>query len=222
MDYDPVNRDVPAPRYELESGSEDELEGPAPKTQEPFSIATADGDDTSSKLEQDTRLVVLVGHAGAALLSSLQGAAPAQRFTLRTSTEQYGALAVLDSTSGTKITVALLAPPPQLRPSRFHEIADRLVESTRPSSIVILDSYSPQEQLYRGVDGADDHEGAATPIRYLSTPSYLAEQKVDTSRMQPLRSPESATGLGAALLSKVSRSFEDCSSVSTLFAHQVF
>src|SRR5690348_10149367 len=101
MEFDPVNRDVPAPRYELESGSEDEL-GPGSthrdtELQEPFHIVAADG--STGSLERGSELVVLIGNAGAALLSSL-AAAPAQGFTLRTESEEYASVAVTGTASG--------------------------------------------------------------------------------------------------------------------------
>ncbi len=111
MDFDPVNRDVPASRYELESGSEDEFEhdgnDAGAKSQEPFSIASTDGADKT--LEQGTQLVVLIGNAGAAFLTSL-GRAPKQQYSLRTSSEQHAAIAVVDSASGSRTTVAVVAP----------------------------------------------------------------------------------------------------------------
>lgn len=210
MEFDPVNRDVAAPKHELESGSEDEFEASpqvsASKTQDPFNMVAADGSATASTLEHGTQLVVLVGKAGAALLSSLSSAAPTQQYSLRTETEQHASIAVVDSTSGTKITAALVAPPSQLGSSRFHEIARTLVDAAQPSSIVIVDSYSPQEQLYRDPysDDADQEAGADTAIRYLATPSFTAKHKVESRTMAPLRSPEAATGLGAAFLSEVS------------------
>ena len=210
MDFDPVNRDVPAPRYELESGSEDEfkagLEVAASKTQEPFRIVNTDGSDANGVLEHGTQMVILVGNAGAAFLSSLQSTVPTQGLSLQTGTEQHAAIAAIDSASGTKLTVALVAPPPQLRSSRFHEIARALLEAIHPSSLVIVDSYSPQEQLYRDPysEDAEESAGADTAVRYLATPSYVAKHKVDAKKMAPLRSPEAATGLGAAFLATVS------------------
>lgn len=205
MDFDPVNREAPAPRYELESGSEDEFEqqqaGDDVKTHtpEPISITSFDGSrSVSAAFKQGAQLVVLVGNAGAALLSSLGTSALAQRFSLRTQTEQYGAIAVTD-----KCTVALVAPAPQLRSSRFHELARSLVEATKPSSIVIVDSYSPQEQLYRDpFDDEKEGQRTETSIRYLATPQYRAKHTLDPTKLTPLRSPEAATGLGAAFLSK--------------------
>ncbi|SPO27446.1 uncharacterized protein UTRI_10563 [Ustilago trichophora] len=208
MEFDPVNREAAAPKHELESGSEDEFEASpkvsASKTLEPFNIVAADGSATASTLEHGRQLVVLVDKAGAALLSSLSGAAPTQQYCIRTETEQHASIAVVDSTSGVKITAALVAPPSQLRSSRFHEIVRMLVDAAQPSSIVIVDSYSPQEQLYRDPysDDADEEAGADTAIRYLATPSFTAKHKVESMKMMPLRSPEAATGLGAAFLSE--------------------
>lgn len=208
MEFDPVNRDVAAPRYELESGSEDEFEtGPdvvAKQAAEPFTIVASDG--SSTQLEHGSRLVVLVSKAGAALLSSLQSAVPPQQFALRTNDEQHGAIAVVDSASGSKITAAFVAPPPQVRSSRFHEIVRTLIEAAQPSSIAVVDSYSPQEQFYRDPysDHADGQSGNDSAIRYLATSSYVSQHKIDASAMTPLRSPESASGLGAAFLSEVS------------------
>lgn len=208
MEFDPVNRDVPAPRYELESGSEDEFEqGDRPaagtETREFFRIISAHDSSSSVTLQTDTQLVVLIGNAGAALLSSLQGSAPAELYSLRTETDQHASIAVVDSASS-KITAALVAPPPHLRSSRFHDIAQTLVEAVQPSSIVIVDSYSPQEQLYRDPYSDDAEDRVDDTIRYLATPSYLEQNKVDARGLTPLRSPEAASGLGAAFLSKVS------------------
>ena len=79
------------------------------------------------------------------------------------------------------------------------------MDATKPSSVVIVDSYSPQEQLYRDPysDDVAEEPGADTSIRYLATGSYLKGHKVDSKRMVPLRSPEAASGLGAAFLSEV-------------------
>ncbi|KAJ1023502.1 hypothetical protein NDA16_003119 [Ustilago loliicola] len=206
MEFDPVNRDVPAPRYELESGSEDEFEAARDtrETQEPVRIVPADGSGSSSALESNTQLVVLIGNAGVALLSSLQGSAPAEQYSLRTESDQHAAIAVVDRASGGKVTAALVAPPPQLGSWRFHDIAQTLIEAAQPSSIVIVDSYSPQEQLYRDPYSDDDeeHDRVDNPMRYLATPSYLTKNKVDARGLTPLRSPEAASGLGAAFLSK--------------------
>ncbi|KAJ1035793.1 hypothetical protein NDA13_000452 [Ustilago tritici] len=204
MEFDPVNREVPAPRYELESGSEDEFEAGTQvgdnKWQEPFRIVSGSG-ASSSTLESGTQLLVLIGNAGAALLSSLS--APAEKYSLRTETEQHASIAVVESVSGDKITAALVAPPPQLRSCRFHDIVQTLVEAAKPSSIVIVDSYSPQEQLYRDPSAdEDDGDGVDKLVRYLATPSYLTKNKVDARGLTPLRSPEAASGLGAGFLSK--------------------
>lgn len=205
MDFDPVNRDAPAPRYELESGSEDEFDhdGEASKAQEPFSLNASDGFGSSSPLPQGGSLVVLVGNAGAAFLSSFQSQRLEQQYSLRTGSEQHASIAIASTSSGSKITVAMVAPPPQLRSSRFHEIASTLLETTRPSSVVIVDSYSQEQQLYRD-PYSEEKSGNEAVIKYLATSSYLVKQKIDSKRMEPLRSPESASGLGAAFLSKVS------------------
>ncbi|EST04744.1 hypothetical protein PSEUBRA_006028 [Kalmanozyma brasiliensis GHG001] len=202
MDFDPVNRDAPAPRYELESGSEDEFDhdGVATKIQGQLVLSATEA-GSSSTLQQGNPLVVLVRNAGAAFLSSLQGHRLEQRYSLRADSEQHASIAVASSSSGSSITVAMVAPPPQLRSSRFHEIASTLLEATKPSKVVIVDSYSQEQQLYRDTDSESDSENEAA-IKYLATPTFLAEEKVDSKRMEPLRSPETASGLGAAFLSK--------------------
>ena len=224
MDFDPVNRDVPAPRYELESGSEDEFEhqldpkeGTA-EVQDSFNIVPCDGSAEPKTLGHCNTLVILVGHAGAAFLSSMRGTVPMQQFSLRTHAEQHAAIAVIESGRGNKTAAALVAPPPQLRSWRFHEMAQTLIEATRPSNIVILDSYSPQEQLYRDPYSDDAEEPVDTAIRYLATPRYLATHPIDSRRLAPLRSPEAATGLGAAFLSKV-RCFSCAFKGSRLFTN---
>ncbi|CDW95374.1 hypothetical protein [Sporisorium scitamineum] len=206
MDFDPANRDVAAPRYELESGSEDEFEfdgihqGAEPKSQEPFQLVATDGTTQDVALEKGSQLVVLIGSAGAAVLSSLGGAAPAQHSLLRCGSEQHAAIAVASSSHGQKVAAALVAPLAQLRSSRFHEIASTLIEAAKPSSVVIVDSYSPQDELYR--ESSEEEAGQGAAIRYLATPSYLAQHPIDSNKLSPLRSPESASGLGAAFLSK--------------------
>lgn len=195
MEYDPVNRDVPAPRYELESGSEDEFEHSTGQPQASYQLV-------GGTLEPGSQLVVLIGNAGMAALSSI-GTAPTQQLSLQIETEQHAAVAVATSSSGTRITAALVAPPPQLRSSRFHEIAQTIIAASKPSSIVIVDSYSPQEQIYRNAE-AEEKAGWEAAIRYLATPSYAANHTFESKRLTPLRSPESASGLGAAFLSKVS------------------
>ncbi|KAJ9480214.1 Cystathionine beta-lyase [Pseudozyma hubeiensis] len=193
MEYDPVNRDVPAPRYELESGSEDEFEHGTGQPQEPYQLV-------GGTLEPGSQLVVLIGNAGIAALSSL-GTAPTQQLSLQSGSEQHAAVGVATSSSGTRVTAALVAPPPQLRSFRFHEIAQTIIEASKPSSIVIVDSYSPQEQIYRDPE-SEEEAGWEAAIRYLATPSYAADHTIDSKRLTPLRSPESASGLGAAFLSK--------------------
>ncbi|SJX62498.1 uncharacterized protein SRS1_13346 [Sporisorium reilianum f. sp. reilianum] len=202
MDFDPANRDVAAPRYELESGSEDEFvgidHGAEAKSQEPFQLVASDGSE--QVLEQGSQLVVLIGHAGTALLSSLGGGVPAQHYALRCGSDQHAAVASASSSHSKKVTAALVAPLPQVRSSRFHEIASTLIEAAKPSSVVIVDSYSPQDQLYRGASEEDAGQDAA--IRYIATTSYVAQHAIDSNKMAPLRSPESASGIGAAFLSK--------------------
>lgn len=204
MDFDPANRDVAAPRYELESGSEDEFDHQAKevKPQEPFRLVATDG--SASTLEHGSQLVVLIGQAGAAFLSSLGGAAPAQQSSLRCGSEQHAAIALASSNKGSKITAALVSPPPHVRSSRFHEIASTLIEAAKPSSVVIVDSYSLQDQLYRDAAYSEGEAGQEAAVRYTATPSFRAQHPIDSSKMAPLRSPESASGLGAAFLSKVS------------------
>ncbi|SNX85528.1 uncharacterized protein MEPE_04237 [Melanopsichium pennsylvanicum] len=206
MDFDPINRDFPASRYEIESGSEDEIDAgldtASSKTQEPFHIvSTQNSQDVS--LSQGNQLVVLVGKAGLALLMSLPGSAPVQQYSLRTETEQHASISVIESSPTAKVTIALVAPPPQLHSSRFHEIAQMLMYAARPSSLVVVDSYSSQEQLYSDPHPDDAQvEWAGIGIRYVATRRYLAEHKVDTNMMTPLKSPEAAAGLGAAFLSQ--------------------
>ncbi|KIS69670.1 uncharacterized protein UMAG_02202 [Mycosarcoma maydis] len=196
MEFDPVNRDVPAPRYELESGSEDEWEHNVNESQHPYTLVAAD-----DALPQGSQLTVLVGSAGAKMLSSLAGGVPSQQLSLQSESEQHAAIAVASSSTGSPITIALVVPPPQLRSSRFHDLAHQIIEATNPSKIVIVDSYSPQEQIYRDLDSQDDADCEA-PIRYLASPSYTASHTIDSKRMTPLRAPESAGGIGAAFLSK--------------------
>ncbi|TKY86151.1 hypothetical protein EX895_004976 [Sporisorium graminicola] len=206
MDFDPANRDVAAPRYELESGSEDEFQvadhGAESRSEEPFQLVTADGSENDGKLEQGSQLVVLIGHAGASLLSSLGGAGLEQHSSLRCGSEQHAAIASARSSRGGRVTVALVAPSPQLRSWRLHEMASTLIETVKPSSVVIVDSYSPQDQLYRDAAYSEEEAGPEAAIRYIVTPSYVAQHAIDSSKMAPLRSPESASGLGAAFLSK--------------------
>ena len=197
-----MNRDVPAPRYELESGSEDEYEHNVGERridnqpQESFRLIATDGKD--AKPGHGSQLVVLVGGAGASVLSSLRGSAPAQQYSLQCGSEQHAAIA-----SSSSATVALVAPPQEVRSSRYHDIAHTLVEATKPSSIVIVDSYSPQDQLYREAD-SEEELGQPASVRYIATPSYKAKNPIDSRQLTQLRSPESASGIGAAFLSKVS------------------
>lgn len=203
MEFDPVNRDAPAPRYELESaGSEDEFEQEidAGKSQSSYTLVKT---GKSSSLEEGSQLLVLVNNAGTALLSSLDGRALAQRYSIQMESEQHASIAVVASASCSNITVALVAPLPHVSSSSFHDLAHTLVEATKPSSIVVVDSYSQEQQLYRS-PCADDEPGRDAAIKYLATPSYLAQHKLDRKVLEPLRSPESAGGLGAAFLSKVS------------------
>jgi hypothetical protein len=206
MDFDPANRDVPTPRYELESGSEDELEAETSRrgAQESLRLLRADGSDAAGALESGSKLVILVAGAGMALLGSLGASAPAQQYTLQAGGEQHAGVGVVDSTAGDKLTVAVVAPPPSTHSSRFHGMARTLLEATKPSSVVIVDSYSPQDQLHRSAYECESDAESEAPIKYLASLHFLAGNKVDAKRMAPLRAPEAASGPGAAFFSEVS------------------
>lgn len=187
MEFDPLSRDLAPPRYELESGSEDEGDVKQTAVRPALEIKGAPASSTGSEV------VVLIQQAGLTCLD--KNSAPHELWAVVVDEQQQ---ASISETSDGK-TVVFVSPTPQLLPpSRFHELTRLIFDHLSPSTVVVVDSYSPAENVLRS-----DSEDQAGKLRYLADPSFPSS-RIDASSMVPLVSPESVSGLGAAFLTAVS------------------
>lgn len=188
MEFDPLSRDSAPPRYELESGSEDddvdvkEL-GPRPAVE----IRGAGSLSTGSEV------VVLIQHAGLACLD--KSSIPTEHSAIYVGETQQASIA---ETSQSQTIVYVSSTSQHVPQSRYYELAQAVLDHLAPSSLVVVDSYSPASNVFRS-----DSDGLSGRLRYLADSTW-PQSRIDPSLMVPLSSPESVSGLGAAFITGVS------------------
>ncbi|PWY97455.1 hypothetical protein BCV70DRAFT_166909 [Testicularia cyperi] len=187
MDFDPLSRDTAISRYDIESGSEDEYDGPVASASKPVRpvLVRLDPDMVTAK---GLEMIVLIGEAGKACLGASH--APLERVTVTVDEMQQASIAVTDSHA-----VVYISSVPKLSHRQNNQLASHLLDRLQPSTVTLFDSYGPSEASF---DSAPD---AAQKLRYLATPDYSLK-RLPRSTAAPLESPASATGLGAAFLSQ--------------------
>ncbi|PWN32149.1 uncharacterized protein FA14DRAFT_85317 [Meira miltonrushii] len=206
MEFDPLSRDVPPSRHDVESdseGSEDEEqlhqrsstgEG-SNRTKKSFvpPSFTLKGNTKDASISPSLPLTVFIGTSGEAFVRS--NAQFTESFVLLNSDngEQQGALDHSKSA-----TYALIRPDADTsaQQATLTYLASYLTETLRPSSVTIVDEYYPA--LY--LSDTERDYGEAQPIRVLNAGQPALQSTKAIKSVQPFVAPNYITGLGAALL----------------------
>lgn len=206
MEFDPLSRDVPPSRHDVESDSEDSDDEqqqfqPTSSTGEgsnrtkkafvppSFTLKSSTGD---ASISPSSPLTIFIGTSGEAFVRN--NSQFVESFVLNNSDngEQQGAL-----DHSRSATYALIRPETaSAQQAAFPYLASYLLDTLRPSSVIIVDEYYPA--LY--LSDTERDYGEAQPIRILNAGQPALQITKANKNIQPFVAPNYITGLGAALL----------------------
>ncbi|SPO40589.1 uncharacterized protein PSFLO_06071 [Pseudozyma flocculosa] len=183
MNWDPLSREAAPPRYQVESGSEDEddhadLTSSLEQREQHTITIELDG-AAASATSAGRELVVLVAGAGKAWLTSR--GAPAEGGRLRYGQDQPAEL--------------FLMPSAALPQTRLAQVAGLVLDRLAPKSLVVVDSYSPAAYGYH----RSPQQNQGDRVRFLHSGDFEAQRIA--ADWEPLEAPDAVIGASAALVS---------------------
>lgn len=216
MEFDPLSRDVPPSRHDVESDSDDSEDEEHQNQQRnsskgglthtkkvfkrpSFTLKNSEGESINTQLPTSSSLIIFIGTSGEAFVR--ENVQFVETFALFNSDngQQQGSF----HQSKSEI-YALIRPDTSLTSQQVNLscLASYLHDSLHPSKVVIIDEYYPA--LY--LSEVEREYGEAPPIRILNASQPALSLSASNKKIvQDFVAPNYITGLGAALLTQASK-----------------